>query len=96
MSSLFPKIKRFYLPIILASIAAIAVAACNPSNFKSSAAQVPQLVSSILSDPQTFNYPLNQDASTTSLLGLLFDGLTTQNPITGKFEPSLAESWKIL
>ncbi|MEA5503482.1 ABC transporter substrate-binding protein [Halotia wernerae UHCC 0503] len=94
-SGLLSNFKRFYLSVILASLTAITVAACNPENFKSSAAQVPQLVVSILSDPQTFNYPLNQDASTTSLLGLVFDGLTTQNPITGKFEPDLAESWQI-
>jgi peptide/nickel transport system substrate-binding protein len=93
MSSIFSKIKRFYLPVILASLTAITVAACNPENFKSSAAQVPQLVSSILSDPKTFNYPLSSEFP--NIFGLTYEGLTTQNPITGKFEPNLAESWQI-
>ncbi|YAF93882.1 MAG: ABC transporter substrate-binding protein [Nodularia sp. CChRGM 3473] len=95
LASILHVIKKFWLPVILASATAITIAGCNPSNFKSTAAQVPQLVNSILSDPQTFNYPLNQDASTSSLLGLMFDGLTNQNPITGEFEPILAESWEI-
>ncbi|MBE9198066.1 MULTISPECIES: ABC transporter substrate-binding protein [unclassified Nodularia (in: cyanobacteria)] len=86
--------KRSWLLISLIAFTAMTIAACNPSNFKSTAAQVPQLVNSILSDPQTFNYPLNQDASTSSLLGLTYEGLTTQNPITGEIEPNLAESWE--
>ncbi len=87
------KIKRFCVPFILATLTALTVAACNPENFKSSAAQVPQLVSSILSDPKTFNYPLSSEVP--NIFGLTSEGLTTQNPITGKFEPDLAESWQI-
>ncbi|RCJ28525.1 peptide ABC transporter substrate-binding protein [Nostoc minutum NIES-26] len=92
-SSIFSKIKRFLLPIILVLATAIIVTACNPSEFKTSAAQVPQLVSSILSDPKTFNYPLSQEFP--NIFGLTYVGLTTQNPITGEFEPDLAESWQI-
>ncbi|MBH8554290.1 ABC transporter substrate-binding protein [Nostocaceae cyanobacterium CENA357] len=93
ISGIFSNFKRFYLPVILASLTTITIAACNPSNFKSSAAQVPQLVSSILSDPKTFNYPLSSEVP--NIFGLTYEGLTNQNPITGKFEPSLAESWEI-
>ncbi|BAY44695.1 oligopeptide ABC transporter, periplasmic oligopeptide-binding protein [Scytonema sp. HK-05] len=87
--------RRSWILALLGIWVTLALNGCNPSQFKSQAAQVPQLVRSMLSDPQTFNYPLNQDASTTTLLGLLFDGLITQNLITGKVEPVLAESWQI-
>ncbi|MBE9007905.1 ABC transporter substrate-binding protein [Fortiea sp. LEGE XX443] len=92
-SNILPTIKRYWLPIILSSLTAVTLAACNPSNFKSSAAQVPQLVSSILSDPKTFNYALSQESP--NIFGLTYEGLINQNPITGKVEPALAESWQI-
>ncbi|WP_390625447.1 ABC transporter substrate-binding protein [Nostoc linckia] len=85
--------KHFWLPIILTSATALTLTACNPANFKSTAAQVPQLVSAILSDPKTFNYPLSQESP--NVFPLIYEGLTTENPITGKIEPSLAESWEI-
>ncbi|AFY31307.1 ABC transporter substrate-binding protein [Calothrix sp. PCC 7507] len=92
-ASVFSLIKRFWLLIILSLVTAITVAACNPLNYKTAAAQVPQLVQSILSDPKTFNYPLSQESP--NIFGLTYEGLTTQNPITGKIEPNLAESWQI-
>ncbi|MEH1905383.1 MAG: ABC transporter substrate-binding protein [Nostoc sp.] len=90
---IFLVIKHFWLPIILTSATALTLTACNPANFKSPAAQVPQLVSAILSDPKTFNYPLNQDSA--NVFSLIYEGLITQNPITAKVEPALAESWQI-
>ncbi len=92
-ASVFPVIKRFWLLITLTLATAITVAACNPLNYKTAAAQVPQLVQSILSDPKTFNYPLSQESP--NIFGLTYEGLTNQNPITGKIEPNLAESWQI-
>ncbi|MEH2373464.1 ABC transporter substrate-binding protein [Nostoc sp.] len=93
LSKIFLAIKHFWLPIILTSATALTLTACNPGNFKSAAAQVPQLVVSILSDPKTFNYPLSQESP--NIFGLTYEGLTNQNPITGKIEPNLAESWQI-
>ncbi|MBD2562499.1 ABC transporter substrate-binding protein [Nostoc foliaceum] len=90
---IFLAMKHFWLPIILTSATALTLTACNPANFKSTAAQVPQLVSAILSDPKTFNYPLSQESP--NVFPLIYEGLTTENPITGKIEPSLAESWEI-
>ncbi|MBE9105574.1 ABC transporter substrate-binding protein, partial [Nostoc cf. edaphicum LEGE 07299] len=90
---IFLVIKRFWLPIILTSATALTLTACNPANFKSATAQVPQLVSAILSDPKTFNYPLSQEVP--NVFPLIYEGLTTENPISGKIEPSLAESWEI-
>jgi peptide/nickel transport system substrate-binding protein len=92
-ASIFSAVKRFWLIIVLTLATAITVAACSPSNYKVSAAQAPQLVTSILSDPKTFNYPLSQESP--NIFGLTYEGLTNQNPITGKIEPNLAESWQI-
>ncbi|WP_448267787.1 ABC transporter substrate-binding protein [Nostoc sp. DSM 114159] len=90
---IFLAIKHLWLPIIFTSAITLTVTACNPANFKSPAAQVPQLVSSILSDPKTFNYPLSQEFP--NVFPLIYEGLITQNPITAKIEPALAESWQI-
>ncbi|QLE49686.1 ABC transporter substrate-binding protein [Nostoc sp. C057] len=92
-STIFHIIKRFCLPIILASATAITVTACNPSNFKTAAAQVPQLVVSTTSDPKTFNYALIQESPNIS--GFTYEALATQNGITKEIEPALAESWEI-
>jgi peptide/nickel transport system substrate-binding protein len=85
--------KRFWLLIILCVATALTVAACNPSNFKTTAAQVPQLVTSILSDPKTFNFPLSSESP--NIFGLTYEGLITENYETGQIEPALAESWEI-
>jgi peptide/nickel transport system substrate-binding protein len=52
-----------------------------------------QLVSSILSDPKTFNYALNEESP--NVFGLIYEGLVEENPETGAVEPALAESWAI-
>ena len=90
---IFQKIKRFTVIIILLAFTAITITACNPSKFKTASAQVPQLVNSILSDPKTFNYALSSEVP--NIFGLTYEGLTTQNPITGEIEPNLAESWEV-
>jgi len=83
---------RKWLAFILTFVVAIAFSACNPANFKSPAAQTSQLVISVLSDPQTFNYALNQQLP--NVFGLTFKGLTTING-KGEIEPELAQSWTI-
>lgn len=85
--------QRRWLTGILAFLSAIALSACNPTQLKTDAAQVPQLVSSILSDPKTFNYPLNQESP--NVFGYIYDGLINENGLTGEVEPALAESWEI-
>jgi peptide/nickel transport system substrate-binding protein len=91
--SLIPNFRRLRLPVILAAITALSIAACNPANFRTEAAEKPPLILSILSDPKTFNYALSQESP--NIFGYTYVGLTTQNPITGKIEPELAESWNI-
>ncbi|MGD1873988.1 MAG: ABC transporter substrate-binding protein [Mastigocoleus sp.] len=90
---MFPRFRRLRLPVIFALIAALMVAACNPDNFRSQAAQVPELVLSILSDVKTFNYALSQESPT--IFPYTFKGLITENYITGKLEGELAKSWEI-
>ena len=91
-STFFP-IWRKWLAVILAVMMAIALSGCNPTEFRTTAAQLPQLVISVTTDPQTFNYALNKQSP--SIFSLTFKGLTTVNGETGEIEPDLAESWQI-
>ncbi|MBE9191904.1 ABC transporter substrate-binding protein [Gloeocapsopsis crepidinum LEGE 06123] len=93
MNATIPSILRRWVAIGLSFVLAIALSGCNPANFETVAAQVPQIVVSVLSDPKTFNYALNQESP--NIFGLTYDGLVTENPLTGAVEPALAESWKI-
>ena len=73
----------------------IPLTACNPSILNANPNRPPQLVQAILSDPKTFNPVIATDATSSSVGSMIFDGLVTQNPITGEIEPALAESWKV-
>jgi peptide/nickel transport system substrate-binding protein len=85
--------KRFFLLITIIAFTAITITACNPTKLKTNAAQVPQLVTSILSDPKTFNAALSSESP--NIFGYTYEGLLTQNPIDGKIEGVLAQSWEI-
>ncbi|MBP0012752.1 MAG: ABC transporter substrate-binding protein [Roseofilum sp. SBFL] len=78
---------------VLLVVMAIALSACSPTQFRTSAAEVPQLVQAILSDPKTFNYALSQE--TPNIFGLTYKGLIETNGLTGEIEPGLAQSWQI-
>ncbi|MCL1473661.1 ABC transporter substrate-binding protein [Argonema antarcticum] len=84
---------RRWLAVTLAVVSAIALSSCNPTQFKSQAAQVPQLVASTLGDPKTFNYALNQ--ASPNVFAFIYEGLIGENGVTGAIEPALAESWQI-
>ncbi len=47
-----------------------------------------------ISDPLTFNLAVANDASSSGVLGYLFEGLTETSWLTDEVEPALAESWK--
>ena len=47
-----------------------------------------------ISDPLTFNLAVANDASTSGVLGYLFEGLTETSWLTDGVEPALAESWE--
>jgi peptide/nickel transport system substrate-binding protein len=85
--------RRYGSLIGLALVAAIALTACNPRDFRTRATQVPQLVVSTLGDPKTFNYALNQEFPNVFIF--MYEGLVDQNGVTGDVIPALAESWDI-
>jgi peptide/nickel transport system substrate-binding protein len=47
----------------------------------------------ILNDPKTFNAALGSESP--NIFDLTYEGLLTQNPINGKIEGALAQSWEI-
>lgn len=70
-----------------------ALSGCRPAALNTQAAEVSQLVLTSLSDPKTFNPPLNQEFPNIFLF--TFRGLTRENGLTGEIEPGLAESWEV-
>ena len=53
------------------------------------------VISTIGEGPKTFNPCNTKDATSSSMAGLLYDGLLTTNPVTGEVEPLLAKSYEI-
>ena len=47
-----------------------------------------------ISEPLTLNLAISNDASSSGVLGYLFEGLTETSWLTDQVEPALAESWK--
>ena len=47
-----------------------------------------------ISEPLTFNLAIANDASSSGVLGYLFEGLTETSWLTDQVEPMLAESWE--
>jgi peptide/nickel transport system substrate-binding protein len=84
---------RRIVSLMLAMVSAIAFSGCSLSQFKTEAAQVPQLVQHIVGEPKTFNYALSQESP--NVFDLIYDSMVFQNGVTGEIEPALAESWKI-
>ncbi|HEY9879085.1 MAG TPA: ABC transporter substrate-binding protein [Leptolyngbyaceae cyanobacterium] len=82
------------IALLLVGVLAIALTSCNPSRFqKADAADVPKLVFSTLGDPKTFNPVLNDESP--NVFMYTFEGLTTDDGITGDVVPALAEKWDI-
>lgn len=80
--------------IALALLCVFCLSACNSASlWQTEASQVPQLVQAILSDPKTFNAILSQESP--NIFGLTYEGLISENPLTGEKEPALAESWEV-
>ena len=52
------------------------------------------LTTATISEPLTFNLALSNDASSSSVLGYLFEGLTETSWLTDEVESALAESWR--
>ena len=52
------------------------------------------LTQATISEPLTFNLAIAKDASSSGVLGYLFEGLTETSWLTDEIEPALAESWE--
>ncbi len=91
-ANILSTIKRLRLLVILTLITALAVAACNPNNYRTKAAQVPQLTYSISAEPKTFNYVLSNESP--NVFGPIYEGMLSENGVTNELEPGLAESWQ--
>ncbi|BAY48278.1 extracellular solute-binding protein [Scytonema sp. HK-05] len=90
----FAVVRHLRLFVALAlSCLLIITSSCRPVQFKIKEAGVSQLVLVTANEPTTFNYPLIQ--SPYPIFPLLYEGLVTENALTGEFEPALAESWEI-
>jgi peptide/nickel transport system substrate-binding protein len=85
--------RRSWILALLGIWVALALNGCNPSQFKTQAAQVPQLVIATTTDPKTFNAALNQ--TTPNIFRFTYEPLAALNGVTKKIEPALAESWQI-
>lgn len=82
-----------WLAIFLVVLSTLAVSGCDLDRFKTTAAEEPQLVDSVLSEPKTFNAALSNESP--NIFGLTYEGLVTLNYNTQEIEPALAESWRI-
>jgi len=93
--SLAPSQRRSLFPALALVLAVLVTTlqGCNLALFRTEAAQIPRLVTSDLSDPKTFNTVMSSEANTA--LSLMYEGLVSQNGLTGDLEPGIAESWEI-
>ena len=86
--------QRLFLLLLLFGIAiAITFPGCVPLQLRTEVARIPHLVTSELNDPVTFNPVTSLDPH--AVLGLIHEGMITQNGETGELEPGIAESWEI-
>lgn len=85
---------RKLLGIVLAIVgSSLLLSGCNLDRFRVEAVQVPEIITSFLGDPQTFNSALSKTSP--NVFGLIYEGLITSHGITGEIQPALAESWEI-
>jgi peptide/nickel transport system substrate-binding protein len=84
--------KRGWILALVSVFCLLTLNACNPSNFKTQAAQVSQLVYSITTEPKTFNLVLSKESP--NVFGAIYEGMLAENGVTAELEPALAESWK--
>ncbi|WP_404787524.1 ABC transporter substrate-binding protein [Altericista sp. CCNU0014] len=92
LKAILLSVRRWIVWGLVGCLLVVAVAGCQ-WQLKSAQARVPQLVLSSLSDPKTFNTVLSQEQS--DVFPLIGEGLISENGLTGKIEPALAESWTI-
>ena len=80
ISAVFPRLRRWLSVLLMLSVALtcqLLLGACRPTEFKTEAAQVSQLVLTTLTDPKTFNAALNQEFPNIFLFA--YEGLTRES-----------------
>ena len=86
-------VRPLRLTVALGLFCLLLLTGCNPTQLQSQKARVSQLVLVTSSDPDTFNYALNN--SPYSVFPFIYNGLIRENGLTAELEPELAESWSI-
>lgn len=76
---------------VLSWLSVIAIPACRSQWLSTNTS--PPLVFSAITEPKTFNYVLSNEAS--NVFSYIYEGLTTQDGLTGDVIPALAESWEV-
>ncbi|MFE4106487.1 ABC transporter substrate-binding protein [Almyronema epifaneia] len=80
--------------IALAGLLAIALTGCSLDQFRTREARTSQLVVAFSENPKTFNASLSAERPNVFDY-FTYEGLLSENGITGELEPALAESWDI-
>lgn len=88
----FPAARRWLIGL-LALVFAIVCHSFVLTPLKTPATPGNQLVLSSLQNPTTFNYALNEVSP--NVFDFMYEGLVSQNGVTGKIEPDLAQQWEI-
>lgn len=79
--------------LLIVLLGGLLLTGCSLERFRVEAGQVPEIITSFLGDPQTFNSALNNTSP--NVFSLIYEGLITSDGITGEIQPALAESWEI-
>jgi peptide/nickel transport system substrate-binding protein len=83
---------RRWISVLLVLVLGITLGSCN-LQLRTDAAQVPQIIAAIGTDPKTFNYALSQESP--NVFDYIYEGMVGSDGITGDLKPALAESWEI-
>jgi len=86
------------LLLVMTAVCAIFIIGCTPLNnslVNPKVSKSDRIVSFIVQDPKTLNPLLVTDATSSSVLSLVFDSLLRTNGLTAELEPGLAESWQV-
>ncbi|MBW4511586.1 MAG: hypothetical protein KME64_34560 [Scytonematopsis contorta HA4267-MV1] len=82
-----------YKLLVLVLCCIVTITSCYPTLSESKKAEISQVVLVSSNDPATFNFAMND--SPYSVSRFIYQGLLSENGVTGKLEPALAESWSI-
>ena len=84
------RVLQFLVGVVLCCLL-ILTSGCRPTLLNSQSKNNSKLVLVNPSPPPTFNYPISR--SPYGIFGFIYEGLISENGLTGELEPALAESW---